>query len=84
MVGIPARRMFSQAGIGTVVELEAQRWELRIGNRGSLALARSGDKRATGLAQAQPALDAAKADLKGAHRVGTRHPTIDGSEHARP
>ena len=82
MVGIPAPSMLGQADIGELFELEVQRGELRDGDAGGLARAWLGGKRAASLAQAQPALDAAETDLKGAHRVGTRHPAIDGSQHA--
>ena len=82
MVGIPAPGVLGQADIGELFELEAQRGELRGGNAGGLARAWLGGKRGTGLVQTQPALDAAKTDLKGAHHLGTRHPAIDGREYA--
>ena len=71
VVGIPESGMLGQAGIGELFELEAQRGELRGGDAGGLARAWLGGKRAAGQTPAQPALDAAETDLKGAHRVGT-------------
>lgn len=71
MVRIPSPGVLGQAGIGELLALEAQRGELRGRDAGGFAHARLGNKRAAGLAQTQPALDAAETDLKGAHRVGT-------------